>query len=449
MNEELTLKVGPIAHGGHCVAHTEDGQLVFVRHTAPGERVRIRVTKTGRYPQADAVEVLEPSQHRVESVWPAAGPGGVGGAEFGHLTPSYQRQLKAEVITDCLRRTGSRALAEHVAQRVGPITVEAVAAQGQAQGRTRFEAVVNDSGRLAMYRHASRELVELDDMPLAVPELRDLGLFAPNSPWQQLWRPGARVRAVAPSASPVVVGIDGKFYSAQGAQAPSAIVERVDSAVGELFYQLDAAGFWQVQRGAPAALVAGVLEMARVQAGDNVLELYSGAGLFSQALGRAVAGASRLESEVADGGAQTVQAGTEGEQTELPGAAVTGRVVTIEGAPRAVKAAKRNCKGLPVTALEGSVDPAGIAKGAAKLGGRVDVVVLDPPRSGARAQVMRAVCGLAPRAIVLVACDPAALGRDCEAAAQLGYLPTQLRAWDLFPNTHHVESMVLLQPVGN
>ncbi|WP_371164693.1 TRAM domain-containing protein [Buchananella felis] len=442
MNEELTLEIGPIAHGGHCVAHTEDGQLVFVRHTAPGERVRARVTKRGRYWQADAVEVLEPSVHRVPSVWPAAGPGGVGGAEFGHLEPGYQRELKAEVITDCLRRTGSRALAEHVAQRVGAVTVSAVeaveAAAGQdgqdgqnrqvgqqrQGGRTRIEAVVNAEGRLAMHRHASHELVELTDMPLAVPELRELGLFGPDSPWRKLWRPGDRVRAVAPSASPVLVGIEGKFYTADRQEAPATVVERVDSPVGELTYQLDAAGFWQVQRGAPAALVAGVMDLARPQPGERILELYSGAGLFSQALGRAVATGS--------GGRK----------------AGGGSVVTVEGSPRAVRAARRNCHGLPVTALSGSVDPAGITKAAAKLGGQVDVVVLDPPRAGARGPVMRAVCQLGARAIVLVACDPAALARDCEAATQEGYWPTQLRAWDLFPNTHHVESMVLLQPVG-
>ncbi|MDO4792030.1 MAG: TRAM domain-containing protein [Buchananella hordeovulneris] len=415
--ELLTLEIGPVAHGGHCVSHTPAGQLVFVRHTAPGESVRARVTKTGRYWQADAVEVLGASEHRVESAWPAAGPGGIGGAEFAHLSAPYQRQLKAEVITDCLRRTGSRALAEHVAATVGAVEVAALPTPAEQAGRTRVEAVVSKDGALAMHKHSSHDLIELDAMPLAVPQLAQLPVFGTASPWASRWQPGNRVRLVAPSASPVLVGIEGGFYGQDGQPANSTVTEVVSTPLGELTYQLEAGGFWQVQRGAPEALTATVLELAKVGEGQQVLELYSGAGLFSQALGRAVAGSG-------------------------------GKVVTVEGAKRAVAWARRNCADVPVQALAGAVDPGGIKRAAAKLGRPADVVVLDPPRVGARAAVMRAVCELSPQRIVLVACDPAALARDCELAAQEGYWPTDLRAWDLFPNTHHVESVALLQKVG-
>ena len=116
--EEIVLRVGPPAHGGHCVARLDDdpaGRVVFVRHALPGEVVRAVLTeKSAKIWRADAVEVLSASPDRVRSVWREAGPGGVGGGELGHVALSAQRTWKRWVLADCLRRIGGEEVAAAV-----------------------------------------------------------------------------------------------------------------------------------------------------------------------------------------------------------------------------------------------------------------------------------------------------------------------------------------------
>src|SRR5215213_10949037 len=102
---EFEVTVGPVAHGGHCVARHE-GRVVFVRHSLPGERVVVRVTED-RHPgfcRADAVEVLEAAPDRVERPCPYSGPGRCGGCDWQHVTPGAQRELKAAVVREQLAR---------------------------------------------------------------------------------------------------------------------------------------------------------------------------------------------------------------------------------------------------------------------------------------------------------------------------------------------------------
>jgi len=116
--EEIILRVGSPAHGGHCVARLDDdpaGRVVFVRHALPGEVVRAVLTeKSAKIWRADAVEVLSASPDRVRSVWREAGPGGVGGGELGHVALSAQRTWKRWVLADCLRRIGGEEVAAAV-----------------------------------------------------------------------------------------------------------------------------------------------------------------------------------------------------------------------------------------------------------------------------------------------------------------------------------------------
>jgi tRNA/tmRNA/rRNA uracil-C5-methylase (TrmA/RlmC/RlmD family) len=125
----------------------------------------------------------------------------------------------------------------------------------------------------------------------------------------------------------------------------------------------------------------------------------------------------------------------------------SGAVVAVEGDPRAVGDARRNVHDLPqVQLVQGSVGPALAGALAALPGAASDVVVLDPPRSGAGRAVVEALCAARPRAICYVACDPAALARDLATATEHGYRLAELRAFDAFPMTHHVECVALLTP---
>ncbi|RNL65476.1 class I SAM-dependent RNA methyltransferase [Nocardioides marmoriginsengisoli] len=168
-------------------------------------------------------------------------------------------------------------------------------------------------------------------------------------------------------------------------------------------------GFWQVHPGAPETLVSSVLELLDPQPGERAMDLYAGVGLFSAFLAEAV--------------------------TE------TGSVISVEGDRRASDLAKGNLRDLrQVRTKAGRVDR--VLK---DLDTMADVVVLDPPREGARKDVVSAVVDLAPRAIAYVACDPAALARDLGYFAERGYRLSTLRAFDLFPMTHHVECVALVE----
>lgn len=398
----VTLEVGPVAHGGHCVAR-HDGRVVFVRHALPGERVEAVLTEAGataRFWRADAVRVLEASPDRVGSPWPAAGPGGVGGGELGHVALPAQRAWKAAVVAEQLRR---------LARVERDVVVEAAPGEGDGLGwRTRIELTVDDEGRAGMHRYRSTEVVPLDDMPLATADLRALGLF------ERRWPAGARITAVAPVGGdrPLVL-VDGVPWSGGGPdRRPNARTSVRESAEvgGHTFtWRVAGDGFWQVHRAAPTALAQAVLDAVGQVDGQKVVDLYSGAGLFTAPLARAVG--------------------------------LRGRVVAVEGDARAVANARRNLHEAPWVELHlGPV--ADVLRD--DVVARADVVVLDPPRVGAGRVVVDRVAALRPHRVVYVACDPAALARDVAYLAGHGYVLDDLRAFDLFPMTHHVEGVATL-----
>ena len=193
-----------------------------------------------------------------------------------------------------------------------------------------------------------------------------------------------------------------------------AVTERVETVAGSQEFSVAGDGFWQVHPGAPRVLVETMLSMLAPRPGERALDLYAGVGLFSAFLAEAVG--------------------------------PSGAVTAIESEQRASELAGENLLAHPqATVLHDRVDRA-----VRRLDAReVDLVVLDPPRAGAKRQVVRSITGLAPRAVAYVACDPAALARDIAYFAEQGYGLSALRAFDLFPMTHHVECVALLEPTGS
>ena len=178
-------------------------------------------------------------------------------------------------------------------------------------------------------------------------------------------------------------------------------------AVGGRAFAVAEDGFWQVHPGAPGVLVETVLGMLGPRPGESALDLYAGVGLFARFL--------------------------------LDAVGPTGRVVVVEADRRAATSAAANCPEADVRA--GPVD-----RVLAEATEPFDLVVLDPPRSGAKRKVVTHVVERRPRAVAYVACDPAALARDVAIFAEHGYTLSALRAFDLFPMTHHVECVALLTP---
>jgi tRNA/tmRNA/rRNA uracil-C5-methylase (TrmA/RlmC/RlmD family) len=412
-----------VAHGGHCVARHE-GRVVFVRHTLPGERVLARVTEGGegsRFLRADAVEVLAASADRVTPRCPFSGPGRCGGCDWQHASLPAQRQLKADVVREQLRRLAGL-----------DVGVEVEAVPGDLEGlgwRTRVQHAVTPAGHLGLRAHRSHRVVEIDACPIAHPRVQQVELAAP------LWPGASRVEVVASSGDdePLVV-VEPAGPRRPAVPAPATLsasvaldtaqgLERVrgrtwvreDVAVGPWRARLrvTGSGFWQVHPGAAATLVSAVLDALRPEPGEQALDLYAGVGLFTAALAERV-----------------------GER---------GAVLAVEGDGQAVRDARRNLHALTHVAITpGRVDR--VLDAALASGLRADLVVLDPPRTGAGRRVVEQVAAVEPRAVAYVACDPAALARDVATFAQHGYRLAGVRAFDCFPMTHHVECVATLVP---
>ena len=423
VGDEVEVEIGPIAHGGHCVARYE-GRVLFVRHSLPGERARVRITEGGpgdRFLRADAVAVLEASEHRVDPRCPVSGPGGCGGCDFQHVSTRHQRELKGRVVAEQLRRLAGIEREVHV---------EALDDADGLRYRTRVEFAV-DGATVGLRRHRSHAVEPIPGCPIAVPEidaaLADVRDEVAGDPAALEGVPAVDVIAPAGEEDTVVVEVP-----AGAPTPPIPVTEVVDAPIGRIPMGVDARGFWQVHRDAPRVFVEAVLAAARVRPGERVLDLYSGVGLLSVPLAAATGDGGQLVAVESDHRA------TEHLRDNLadrPWAVIVpGRVDDLLGVPRAGAKGRSRRRRRGRSARSDLIPPS------------ADVVVLDPPRSGAGRGVVEALASLRPQRLVYVACDPAALGRDAGHLAELGYSLTALRALDAFPMTHHVECIAVFEP---
>ena len=360
-----------------------------MRHALPGERVHAVITdgsSTSTFWRADAVEVLDASPDRVEPPCPWAGPGRCGGCDFQHVAPAAQRALKAAVVREQLERLGGIERDVEVEEVPG--------APGGLGWRTRMQYAVDAAGRAGLRRHRSSEVVPVDWCRIAHPLVVGTGVSG-------LRWPGVSSVQVSAALDPptALVLPDGR--------GPGALTE----VVRDRSFRVTGGGFWQVHPGAPAALLDAVLDGLDPQPGESALDLYAGVGLFAAFL-----------------------AGRVGR---------SGRVTAVESDRVAVEDARHNLAGLSAVRVErGRVDHV-LRRPHLR---RADLVVLDPPRSGAGRAVVSLLSRVQARRIAYVACDPAALARDLRWFGERGYGLTTLRALDMFPMTAHVECVAVLEP---
>ena len=394
-NKSSTLKTGDlvqvtiekVAHGGHFIAR-HDGAVIFVRHAIPGEDCTIQITSTGSsFNRADVVSVETPSEFRVEAPCRFANRNGCGGCDFQHISVDHQRSLKSDVIAEQFSRIAKMNLRVEV-EEVGEST----------HWRTRAIATTDRNGKLGFYKSRSHSIAPVSDCIICIESMnfseiasRDfkgdvrVEISASNT--------GERSIALAPTRGE---------EKARLTEGPAVLNENVS----ERSLEVSQESFWQSHKNAPEVLTQAVLDFAQLKIGEHVLDLYGGVGLFSAAFIDAVG--------------------------------PTGHVDLIEGSKVATADAARNFAAYSnITIATGDV---------AKLMPRItaaDVVVLDPPRDGAGKEAVAQIARLAPRAIVYVACDPAALARDTAYLADHSYSLVKVRAFDLFPMTHHIECVAL------
>ena len=490
------------------VRHGIVGEQAEVRITAIGPKRRfyfadvisVPVPSLARRPhpwiQADALATDE------ERAAATGVPELLGGMEYGHISLAEQRRYKTDIVRTQINRLGGLPLESPLLTN---LIVEELPLRDNNEGlswRTRVRYNVtkvraqdseekngekNSVGkkspavtwRIGMHPYRASQPVPVIDFPLAAPELRNLEL-------EKLNLRGVReVEATVSSRGRVLLQfiIDPRFSIEEVAkdieqQASDAwgllakrkislfftpqptsngkpkrgrpgsshspyrrvpegdqllgaglrsVTEEVTFGSRRFSYQVSAGGFWQIHRAAPSTMVGTMLTMLRPQEGECALDLYAGAGLFTAALADAVG--------------------------------ATGTVVSIEGSPVTHKDARSNFAPDGCSRTDNSADTrievirGDVArhlvdlKTALEFGEipAIDAVVLDPSREGANRTTLERLDALDPKRILYVACDPASLGRDTGILRELGWDMVQLRAFDMYPNTHHVESVALFE----
>lgn len=461
----LTVTVGPVAHGGHCVARHE-GRVIFVRHAIPGETVEITLTEhddDAKFWRADVTAVVVPSPDRVPHFWPEAdalraaarGAAPIGGAEFGHISRPGQLALKTAVVREQLERLGGLS-AERIdalfSAGVEDVDADGTAAQRAGFGwRTRVGFAVTSAGKLGMHAHRSHDVLPVQEMPLALPAVDELRL------WELDFTGIDRVEVAAPANGSGVLVLLAPVHGL-GEKAAGHALKRVSRALagrevppsvarwnpenGEIAvingrgwvkettedheFRVTGDGFWQIHRKAPKVLtdaaLGALLGGGYLNDGADVADLYAGAGLFTAPLADAVG--------------------------------PDGSVLSVEGSPGTSRDARKNLHTAEqVEILQGRVEKilgtqSRASQSAAGQRRRFDAVVLDPPRAGAGKSVVRALAATKPNAIAYVSCDPAAFARDVKYFANAGWQLEKLCAFDLYPHTHHVETVALLIPAA-
>ncbi|SIK99773.1 RNA methyltransferase [Mycobacteroides abscessus subsp. abscessus] len=380
----LEVRTGGAANGGSVVAR-HDGRVIFVRDALPGERVRVQITddRQASFWHGAAVEVLDPSPHRIEPLCPIAHSAvGSGCCDLSFADPVYVRELKGDVVSQQLARLGKYEW-QGVAQPLGA---------GDSTGwRTRVRLDVNALGQPGFHRYHSDELVTDLRCAQVVPGLLD-GLDQPE----------------LGSEGPLHAVMDdqGRRHVLRG----STIVEGEDVAVqkvGDRHWLVPVTAFWQAHRDAAGTYSRLVSDWAELEPGMSAWDLYGGVGVFAAALGEAVGR--------------------------------TGHVVSVDTSRPAFRSAKSALGDLrQVTMICGSVRHA--------IGdlGEADVAVLDPPRAGAGREVIGKVAAANVSRVIHIGCEAAAFARDVGLYLEHGYRVRELRVFDAFPLTHHIESFALL-----
>ncbi|WP_216452400.1 class I SAM-dependent RNA methyltransferase [Arcanobacterium phocae] len=402
MMSNLNLEITDIAHGGLGVAR-DDERVVFVRGALPGETVEVELTKErAKWARGIVRDVIVPSSHRILPAWSEGVAGATGAADFSHVELEYQRELKTSVLRTAIRRVGGIELQEHLAEAgVEPAIIGIDSTDGW-QTRTRVDLIKMAHG-FGMHKEQSHDLIPIDTLPLVVPDLAEL-IFSHN--WDSTFKPGKRVRFVAPSTGENVAVCDGKVYSSPRVRTDYHVSETVAGKRDFYEYNVAADGFWQVHFRAPGVLQREVVARSAVQPGHCVLELFSGSGLFSVPLARAT----------------TKQ----------------GKFLGIEGSAQATSDAKKNLAGMPWAEAHTQ-----------QLGNELpdfnaDVIVADPPRHGLGIGLADQIGHSGARRIVLVSCDPASAARDVATLMNTGRRVLSMNGFDIFPHTHHMEIVTLL-----
>jgi 23S rRNA (uracil1939-C5)-methyltransferase len=384
---QIEVEIERILPGGLGLAHSADG-TVLVSLAAPGDRVLVEIERQrDRVLWGRIVEVLKPGPTRVEPACPYFGR--CGGCDFQQL--SYQAQLdaKAEIVRDCLKRIA----------RIEPpseIPITASPAEWHYRSRAMWQRD-REQNLLGYYERGSRNVVDVAYCPiLSLPmqdALGDLRL--------------AMDRGDVPEDArdfQAVMGDDGPSITPPPHGKETSETRRT---IEGITYRFSSGGFFQINQELLPSLVHAAIDPLE---GHNALDLYCGVGLFT-----------------------------------LPLAKRFRHVIGIESNDVAIRHARKNARDANLRNTEFHADTVtGWLRRHIDRLKNVDAVLLDPPRVGAEKATLQSITKLRPRHISYVSCDPATLARDLKALLHAGYTLTTIEGFDMFPQTHHVETVAHL-----
>ena len=378
LDDLITLNIGPIAHGGHFVAR-HNGQVVFVRHAITDEIAVVKITTVGsKIAFGDAIEILKHSKDRVKAPCQYSSPELCGGCDFQHISIAAQLKLKKIVIKEQFERIANI--------KIDPEVINGGIDSG-LHWRTHLDFAISKNGKVGLYSFKTKEVVEIEECLIAVDPINQSNIF------DSKWDGDERLNVFASSLNEVSIHRSDKKIS-----GPSEINEVVEGNT----YNISHGSFWQSHKNAPKILINKLIKLANFELGDRVCDLYGGVGLFTAPIVKII--------------------GQDGE------------IHLIENNNRCIKDAKKIFEyEKNVIIHHGKVEQ--------KLGKikNIDVIIMDPPRTGATKQVINQIIEKKARSIVYISCDPASLARDTKKLLNSSYSLDKIIGLDLFPMTHHIE----------
>ncbi len=414
VSDTIDLQLDDLAYGGDAVGRHE-GQVVFVPFGLPGERVRVELEhRAKRYARARLVEVLEPSPQRVAPPCPFYGA--CGGCQMQHLAYPGQLEHKRRVIDGLLRRIG---------RQKSPRVLPTTGMTDPFRYRNNVQASIAADGRLGFQAAGTNRVVPISRCQLLLPALDALWTGAASRAAADARPPLARISLRAAQSSgeslvilegtgrtppPVTLG-SGAQWVYRGPAGPSQALSGpgyLTETLAGRSLRVSADSFFQVNAQQAEVLVERAREYLRLAGHETLLDAYCGVGTFALTVGQGVA-----------------------------------RVIGIESSSSAIADALANRReGEPVEFLGGAVEDV-----LPSVDGPCDAAILDPPRAGCTRVALEALAALAPRTIVYVSCDPSTLARDVALLSGRGYRLMEAQPVDMFPQTYHVECVVLMERV--
>lgn len=379
------VKIEKIVPGGYGFGFAENS-VVFVALAAVGDHLRVRIReKKGKAIFAEIVEIIEPSPQRIKPPCPYFGV--CGGCDFQQMNYAAQLEGKRAIVRDCLSRIGKINYEKEI-EIVGSPREFGYRARAQWHADTRNE-------KIGYFKRHSHQIVDVAECPILVPELQNkLADLRENLSWGELWAEKIEIETASSGAQISV-------YSNELIEPTEEISF---TAHGEKYFY-DATSFFQ---GNPF-LIEDLIKTALADLGGAVaLDLFCGVGLFS-----------------------------------LPLARKFEKVYAVEANARAIDFARKNAENARLQTVEFFAESVGEFLSENDLGA-VDFILLDPPRTGAETQIIEKILDLKPRRISYVSCDPATLARDLRLLTENIYSIESITIFDLFPQTHHVETVVHL-----